>query len=160
MDPDWDYAFAMKRNRSVPADTLLSHVTYKNLEAAIGWLELAFGFTEHFRYGEPVAGVQLRAGNGWIMARAGGSNYRNPAELGFGTQSVSIFVEDVEERFERAREVGAAILEEPHETEYGEFQFAAQDLEGHHWLFARHATDRSPEEWGAKVRHRLDEFAE
>ncbi|MGB2655649.1 MAG: VOC family protein, partial [Candidatus Acidiferrum sp.] len=35
--------------------------------------------------------------------------------------------------------------------EYGEFQYAAADLDGHHWLFSRHATDRSPEEWGATI---------
>ena len=25
------------------------------------------------------------------------------------------------------------------------------DLDGHHWLFARHARDVSPDEWGAKI---------
>ena len=158
IDPDQDYAVAMKRNRSVPADTLLSHVTYKNLESAIQWLDRAFGFKEHFRYGEAVSGAQLRAGSAWIMVRAGGPNYRTPAELGFGTQSLSVFVEDVEDRFAQARDAGAEILEEPHETEYGEFQFVARDLEGHHWLFARHASDRSPAEWGATVRHSLEEL--
>ena len=50
-------------------------------------------------------------------------------------------------------------MEEPHETVYGEFQYAAEDLDGHHWLFSRHARDLRPEEWGATVkenpRHRL-----
>lgn len=148
----------MKRNRSVPTDSSLSHVTYKALPEAIEWLNRAFGFKEHFRYGEPVAGAQLRAGNAWIMVRAGGPDYLNPRALGFGTQSLSIFVEDIEERFAMALHAGAEILEEPHETEYGEFQFAARDPEGHHWLFARHATDRSPEEWGAVVHHALSDL--
>ena len=149
----------MKKNRSVPADALLSHVTYKDLEGAIRWLEAAFGFREHFRYGDPPSGAQLQAGNAWIMVRAGGPNYCNPAELGFGTQSLTVFVEDVEERFVRARDAGAAILGEPHETEYGDFQFAAKDPEGHEWLFARHATDRAPEAWGATVWHSLKDLA-
>ena len=34
---------------------------------------------------------------------------------------------------------------------YGEFQYAAEDLDGHHWLFSRHARDLSPDEWGATV---------
>jgi predicted enzyme related to lactoylglutathione lyase len=42
-------------------------------------------------------------------------------------------------------------LEDLHETEYGEFQYAAEDLDGHHWLFSRHARDLSPGEWGARV---------
>jgi uncharacterized glyoxalase superfamily protein PhnB len=28
-----------------------------------------------------------------------------------------------------------------HETVYGERQYGAEDLEGHHWLFSRHARD-------------------
>jgi hypothetical protein len=43
-------------------------------------------------------------------------------------------------------------VEEPHETEYGEFQYAALDLDGHHWLFSRHAMDVAPEEWGAEYK--------
>ena len=35
------------------------------------------------------------------------------------------------------RQRAAEIVEEPHETVYGEFQYAAVDLEGHHWLFSR-----------------------
>jgi hypothetical protein len=26
-----------------------------------------------------------------------------------------------------------------------------EDLDGHHWLFARHARDVNPEGWGAKL---------
>ena len=38
----------------------------------------------------------------------------------------------------RTKAAGAKILEEPHETEYGEYQYAAEDLDGHHWLLSRH----------------------
>jgi hypothetical protein len=31
------------------------------------------------------------------------------------------------------------------------FSTGVEDLEGHHWLFARHARDVSPEDWGAKL---------
>jgi predicted enzyme related to lactoylglutathione lyase len=64
---------------------------------------------------------------------------------------LTVFVEDVEGHFQRAKAAGAKILEEPHETVYGEFQYAAEDLDGHHWLFARHARDLSPDAWGATV---------
>ena len=87
------------------------------------------------------------------MVKAGSAEYQNPAELGFGTQSLTLFVEDVEGHCSRARAAGAGILEEPHETVYGEFQYAARDLEGHHWLFSCHARDLSPEAWGATVSH-------
>ena len=138
----------MIRNRSVPTDTLIPHVLYRDLDQAIAWLSRSFSFAEHFRYGDPISGAQLRAGNAWIMVKVLNPEARTPAELGYGTQSLTVFIEDVEEHCERARRAGATILEEPHETVYGEFQYAASDLDGHHWLFSRHARDLSPTLWG------------
>ena len=43
------------------------------------------------------------------------------------------------------------IVEDLHETEYGECQYGVEDLAGHHWLFSRHAGDVSPDQWGATV---------
>ena len=42
-------------------------------------------------------------------------------------------------------------MEDLDETVYGERQYGVEDLEGHHWLFSRHAKDVSPEEWGATI---------
>jgi len=150
------YAAGMSKNRSVPADAVLPHVAYKNLPAAIEWLTRAFGFIEHYRYGDPLSGAQVRAGSAWIMLKAAKPGYRSPAELGFGTQSLTVFVDDVETHFLRALAAEAKILETPHETVYGEFQYAAEDPEGHHWLFSRHARDLSPEAWGATVVHPIE----
>ncbi len=141
----------MMQNRSVPANIVLPHVTYKNLPEAIRWLGNTFGFIEHFRYGDPPSGAQLHLGDAWMMARAAKPEYKSPAELGFGTQSLTFFVDDLEKHYERTRAAGAKIVEELHETEYGELQYAAIDLDGHHWLFARHAHDVSPDAWGATV---------
>jgi hypothetical protein len=85
------YAGAMIRNRSVPADLVLPHVFYEDLGAAIEWLSRAFGFVEHFRYGEPVSGAQVHLGNAWIMLSTSREGRRSPAELGFATQSLTIF---------------------------------------------------------------------
>ncbi len=86
----------MLTNRSVPVDTVLPHVTYKRLPEAMDWLTRTFGIVEHFRYGDPVSGAQVRLGNAYIMVRAARGDYRSPAELGFGNQSLTIFIEDVE----------------------------------------------------------------
>jgi uncharacterized glyoxalase superfamily protein PhnB len=64
---------------------------------------------------------------------------------------LTVFIEDVEAHFEHAKSSGVAILEDLHETVYGELQYGAEDLDGHHWLFSRHARDVSPEQWGAAV---------
>jgi uncharacterized glyoxalase superfamily protein PhnB len=64
---------------------------------------------------------------------------------------LTVFVDDVDAHYAHAKAAGATILEEPHETAYGEYQYVAADLDGHHWLFSRHARDVNPEDWGAVV---------
>jgi uncharacterized glyoxalase superfamily protein PhnB len=137
------------KNRSVPVDTVLPHVVYQNLAEAMAWLERVFGFEEYYRYGNGPSGGQMFAASAVIQVRQARDGERPPAQLGFGTQSLTVFVDDVDGHYARAKAGGARIVEEPHETEYGEYQYAAVDLDGHHWLFSRHAKNVRPEDWGA-----------
>lgn len=146
----------MTANRSVPVDTVLPHVLYQDLPAAIAWLSKAFCFVEHYHYGEPMSGAQVYLGRAVVMLKQA-QGHASPAKLGFGTQSLTIFVEDVEAHYAGAKAAGAKILEEPHETVYGELQYAAEDLDGHHWLFSRHARDVSPADWGAVIVHNAEQ---
>jgi uncharacterized glyoxalase superfamily protein PhnB len=139
------------RNRSVPADIILPHLVYQDVAAAIDWLTRVFGFTEHFRYGDPAQGAQMHFGDAWIMLSVARPGRSSPAQAGVWTQMLSVFVDDVDGHFEKVKSAGAKIVEDLNETMYGERQFVAEDIEGHPWLFARHARDVSPEEWGAVV---------
>lgn len=142
----------MLRNRSVPVDTILPHVVYTDPERAIEWLRKTFGFVEHYRHGKPLSGAQLRLGGAWLMVHAAKSQeQKTPAELGYGTQMLTIFVEDIEHHYARTRSAGAKIFEALHETVYGEMQYGVSDLEGHLWLFSCHAHDIDPAAWGATV---------
>ena len=98
---------------------------------------------------QPVAGVQMYLGQAYVMLRNMRQGCMGPARLGYGTQNLTIFLEDVDAHYVKARAAGARIVEELHETEYGERQYGAEDLDGHLWLFSQHARDVSPEEWGA-----------
>lgn len=140
------------RNRSVPVDTVLPHVSYQQLGVAMEWLTRVFGFQEFYRYGSGPSGAQMKAGRAAIQVQQAKRGQKSPAQLGYGTQSLTIFVDDVDQHYARAKAAGAKILEEPHETVYGEYQYGAADVEGHRWLFSKHAKDRSPEEWGATVK--------
>jgi uncharacterized glyoxalase superfamily protein PhnB len=145
----------MLKNRSVPTDVVLPHVTYEDVANALVWLTRTFGFVEHFRYGEAggvVQGAQMHLGDAWIMLNSARPGLASPVEAGNRTQSLTIFVEDVDAHCERVRSAGARIVEDLHETVYGERQYGVEDLEGHYWLFSRHIRDVSPEEWGA-TRH-------
>lgn len=136
----------------MPVDTVLPHITYQDVTAALAWLATNFGFTEHYRYGAPdgpVSGAQMVLGNAVIMLNSARPGSASPVQLGCSTQSLTVFVDDVEAQFERTKAAGARIVEELHVTCYGERQFGVEDLEGHHWLFSQHARDVSPDEWGA-----------
>ena len=143
------------RNRSVPTDTILPHIVYRNVPDAIAWLTRAFGFVEHYRYGDPPAvGAQVHLGEAWMMLESAKPGSTSPAQAGLRTQSLTIFVDNLEAHFNNAKSAGVTLVEDLHETEYGELQYAALDLEGHHWLFSRHARDLSPDSWGAKIAQR------
>lgn len=144
----------MISNRSVPPNTVLPHICYPDVAEAASWLARAFGFTEHYRYGDPggpPSGAQMWLGNAWIMLRRARPGSASPAQLGYGTQSLTVFIEHVGEHFQRAKSAAVRIVEDLHETEYGELQYGALDLADHHWLFSQHARDVNPADWGAEV---------
>jgi uncharacterized glyoxalase superfamily protein PhnB/predicted enzyme related to lactoylglutathione lyase len=143
----------MIENRSVPTNTVLPHIYYQDVAAAIAWLTKTFGFVEHYRYGDPkaISGAQMHLGNAWVMVKRVRAAGASPAKLGYGTQSLTVFVRDVDAHFKKARSAGAKIVEELNDSVYGERQYGVEDLDGHHWLFSQHARDLSPDEWGAKV---------
>ena len=133
---------------------MLAHIMYQNVPDAIAWLTKTFGFAEHYRYGEPVSGAQMHLGEAWIMLKSARPGDVSPGQAGHPTQSLTVFVDDVDAHFERTKSAGANILEGLHETCYGERQYGVEDLEGHHWLFSKHARDVSPDEWGATIAER------
>lgn len=141
----------MTHNRSVPANTLLPHIVYDDPGAASAWLSKAFGFVESYRYGDAPDGVMMRFREAWLMLTRARENRGAPNRLGSWTQMITLFVDDVDAHFARSQAAGAGIFEQPHETIYGEYQYGAVDPEGHRWLFARHARDVDPREWGAKT---------
>jgi uncharacterized glyoxalase superfamily protein PhnB len=74
--------------------------------AAIDWLTETFGFTEHYRYGEPggpVSGAQMFLGNAWIMLRRARPGSAAPVQVGACTQSLTVFIEDVDSHFQKRK---------------------------------------------------------
>jgi uncharacterized glyoxalase superfamily protein PhnB len=140
-------------NRSVPTNILLPHLVYRSVPKASDWLSRVFGFSEHYRYGDPVSGAQMRLGEAYFMLTGPRDGTESPMTTGLSTQTLTVFVPDVDAHFARAKQQGAVIWEELHETIYGERQYGVKDLDGHRWLFSQHVRDVSPEEWGATVAH-------
>jgi uncharacterized glyoxalase superfamily protein PhnB len=151
---DYNHPIAMK-NRSVPVDTVLPHVSYRDLPTAIDWLVKHLSFIEQYHYNDSttgkIAGAQLRLANAYIMVHASKADASTPAELGYNLQSLTIFLDDVDAHIRKVKSAGIRLVEQLHQTVYGELQYAVQDLEGHLWIFSQHAKDLSPDEWGAKI---------
>jgi uncharacterized glyoxalase superfamily protein PhnB len=87
-------------NRSVPTSTILAHLIYNDVAAACDWLTRFFGFSEYYRYGQPLGGIQMYLGDAHIMLtgpREGRSD--SPAKLGYGTQMLTILVPDVDAHY-------------------------------------------------------------
>ena len=136
----------MKANRSIPSATVVPVLIYPNVREAVAWLAEAFGFVERVRIGEDHR-AQLAFGDGAVIVADVRGDRRPPRE-GEATHSVLVRVEDAHAHCERAQSHGARILMEPTDFEYGERQYAAEDLAGHRWTFSETLDDVAPEDWG------------
>jgi uncharacterized glyoxalase superfamily protein PhnB len=140
------YGDGVKPNRSIPAPVVIPVLTYPDVREAVNWLTAAFGFEERVRIGENHR-AQMRFGDGAVIV-ADVRHDQRPPRPGEVTHSTMVRVDDARAHCERAREHGARILMEPTDFEYGERQYHAVDLAGHHWTFSETLADVAPEESG------------
>jgi uncharacterized glyoxalase superfamily protein PhnB len=136
----------MKSNRSIPRSAVIPVLIYPDVREAVAWLGAAFGFVERVQIGENHR-AQLSFGDGALIVGDVRGERRAP-RAGEVTHSVMVRVDDARAHCEHARTHGARILTEPTDYEYGERQYHAEDLAGHHWTFSETLADVAPEEWG------------
>ena len=125
------------------------YLLYEDVAGAVDWLTKAFGFRERMRMPGPdgaVTHAEMELADGVVMMGNPGPDYKNPKQLGHATQLVYVYVDNVDDHFERAKRAGANILAEPEDLFYGDRRYAAEDLEGHHWNFAQRVRDVPPED--------------
>lgn len=120
--------------------TIFPILRYEDARGAIRSLAEAFGFVELFSVpdsGPMVRHAQLKLGTNVIMLGSvrPGEGMASPRTLGAGTQALSVYVDDLDAHFERARAAGAEVLSPPTETDFGAREYHARDLEGHLWTF-------------------------
>ena len=125
------------------------YLYYEDVARALDWLSRAFGFRERMRMPGPDGGImhaEMEHEDGVLMLGCPGPTYRNPKALGQATQSLYVYVDEVDEHFERARAAGAKVLEKPSDQFYGDRRYGVEDPEGHQWYFAEHVRDVAPED--------------
>jgi uncharacterized glyoxalase superfamily protein PhnB len=137
----------MLTNRSAPAATVTPVLIYPDVRAAVEWLESAFGFEERVRIGDAHRAQLGVATDGAVVVADVHADQVAPS-AGVVTHVVKIRVPDVDAAFERARDFGAGVLEEPRTWEYGERSCLLEDLAGHRWELTQTLRDVEPEEWG------------
>jgi len=135
-----------------------SALYYEDAPKMIDWLCRAFGFEVRLKIegeGGRIDHSELTYGEGLVMvgdAREAHKPARrafckSPRQLGgANTQSMMIYVDDVEAHCARARAAGAEIVAEPKTSDYGEEHWADRgyecvDPEGHHWWFCQRLRD-------------------
>lgn len=129
--------------------TLIPGLRYRDANAAIAWLEQAFGFTRHAYYPGPDNTVQhceLRHGTGMIMlgsATNPGANarwYALPDEMdGRVTSAMYIVVPDCAAVWASAKAAGAEVLLELQTMSYGGRSFTVRDPEGYVWSMGEYS---------------------
>jgi len=140
---------------------LSSAVYYNEASKAIDWLCAAFGFEIRLKVEGNDGRInhsELTYGEAVVMVSQSGANPNHPgfppgaSPLSIGgsnTQSLMLYVDDVDEHAKRAVANGAKIVDEPKLHDYGpdywaDRSYGALDLEGHMWWFTQRI--RSPQE--------------
>lgn len=136
---------------------------YRDPAAAIAWLVRAFGFEVRLKVegeGGAIVHSELTFGEGLVMVGAVGktepgkegwqARQKSPLDLdGSNTQSICIFVDDVDAHHALAKAAGAVVVREPATTDYGEEYwsdrtYGALDPEGHLWWFMQRVRTGKP----------------
>ncbi|MBV9803393.1 MAG: hypothetical protein JO130_09395 [Solirubrobacterales bacterium] len=128
-------------NRTMPACTVIPELVYDDVIRAVEWLCHTFGLVERWRAGDHRA--QLSIGRCTVAITEPRTSKALP-----GAHSLLVRVPDAIAHHEQARARGAHVIAPPHDFPYGERQYTAEDLGGHHWTFSQSIADVAPEDWG------------
>jgi uncharacterized glyoxalase superfamily protein PhnB len=130
---------------------IVPFIGYEDADAAVAWLERAFGFMENRDQrvddNGRITHAELELGGAKVFV-ASPDGYASPrnvrAESDLARRAYDnpwvidghfVEVEAVDAHFEGARAAGATILREPEDAPYGFRIYAAEDPEGHRWMF-------------------------
>jgi uncharacterized glyoxalase superfamily protein PhnB len=141
----------VRPNRSIPSATVIPVLIYPDVRQAVEWLGRAFGFVERLKIGENHRS-QLDVGADGAVIIGDVRGDRRPPRAGETTHLVMIRVDDAKAHCDRARANGARIVQELTDHEFGERQYTAEDLAGHHWTFSQTLSDVDPASWGGELK--------
>ena len=136
--------------------SLSPYISVDGAAAAIDFYSKVFGAKERMRMPGPdgkIGHAELQIGDSVLMLadewEDGG--FLAPKAVGRTSVTLSLYVEDVDDVFDRALAAGATSLR-PVETQfYGDRSGQFEDPFGHRWSIATHVEDVSPEEMAKRA---------
>jgi len=125
-------------------------------DKAIEFYEKVLGTKERMRMGGPdgkVGHAELQLGDSLIMLadEFPDMGAQGPRSLGGSPVTISIYVEDVDEVFDKAVKAGAKSVRPVENQFYGDRVGQFEDPFGHRWSIATHVEDVSPEEMAKRA---------
>ena len=118
---------------------------------AIAFYERVFGATERMRMPDPsgkIGHAELQLGDSVIMLadEYPDMGIRGPSAYGGSPVTISVYVEDVDDVYQRALDAGAKTVRDLEDQFYGDRTAQFEDPFGHRWGIATHVEDVPPEE--------------
>jgi PhnB protein len=127
------------------------HLSVNGAAEAIEFYSRVLGAKERMRMEGPdgtVAHAEVEIGGSVIMVgeEVPGGSDPSPKTLAGSPVALFVYVEDVDDVFERAVDAGARSVREPEDHFYGDRVAMFDDPQGHRWNIATHIEDVPPDE--------------
>jgi PhnB protein len=124
--------------------------------AAIDFYSRVFGAKERMRMPAPegrIGHAELEIGDALIMLADEHPEigFRSPKAVGGTSVTISVYVEDVDDVFNRAIQEGATALRQVEDQFYGDRSGQFEDPFGHRWSIATHVEDVPPDEMAERA---------
>ena len=127
---------------------------------AIRWYGEALGATEIMRLpmGDKIGHAEIKIGDSHVMISDEWPDYGKlgPKTRGGSTCGLMVYLDDVDEAFERAVAAGATVEQPVQDQFYGDRSGSVTDPFGHSWTLATHIEDVAPDE----MQRRMAEWAQ
>ena len=129
-------------------------------EEAIRWYQQALGAVEVMRLpmGDKIGHAEIKIGDSHVMISDEWPDYGKlgPKTRGGSTCGLMVYLDDVDEAFERAVAAGATVEQPVQDQFYGDRSGSVTDPFGHSWTLATHIEDVAPDE----MQRRMAEWAQ
>ena len=125
---------------------------------ALDYYKMAFDAQEIMRMPGPdgkIAHAEIQIGNARLMLadESPQMGHKSPQTIGGSGTGLMLYVNDVDDTFQRAVSGGGKIVQAVKNQFYGDRSGTVADPFGHHWTIATHVEDVAPEE----MQRRMDE---